>query len=341
MQGRGVAFAASVGLFGVSAAADSQGAASFDVLVNLADKRAVHLALTVPDGTSHRLQVDGDLGLNVRVWWGDARRVNISLVNTAATGATGVAGVTAAQSFHGGSIDRPTRADGEVLQVAFSVCGDRVISVVDRKPAMCGNLPPMAKADPVFPADCWWCLGPYEGMPATITSHERIAPVSEPGDPLTLTGRVLGPDGKPRAGIVVYAYHTGRDGIYPAPGVPRSDLSNFHGRLRGWARSDADGRYTFETIRPGSYPNSSNPQHIHMQVVEPGCAAYVIDELRFADDPMLQRLSATERSREEGGIGGPAVGTPRHKGKGWEVTRDIHLGEKVPGYTPCRASLPG
>ncbi len=75
MHGRAVAFAASVGLFGVSAAADSQGAANFDILVNLADQRAVHLALLVPDGTTHRLQVDGDLvpsasaGTGSFPWW--------------------------------------------------------------------------------------------------------------------------------------------------------------------------------------------------------------------------------------------------------------------------------
>ncbi len=35
------------------------------------------------------------------------------------------------------------------------------------------------------------------------------------------------------------------------------------------------------------------------------------------------------------GRGGPGIGTLRRKDKGWEVTRDIHLGEKIPGYEGC------
>jgi len=193
----------------------------------------------------------------------------------------------------------------------------------------------MAQPDRVFPADCAWCVGPYEGMPATITSHERIAPVSEPGEPLTITGRVLDADGKPRAGIIVYAYHADHTGIYPPAPVRRSDFSNSNGRLRGWVRSDAQGRFVFDTIRPANYPNTTIPQHVHMHVIEPGCSTYPIDEMWFTDDVMLQRLSAQDRANEARGIGGSAIVTPRRNGRGWEVTRDIHLGEKVPGYQPC------
>jgi protocatechuate 3,4-dioxygenase beta subunit len=319
-------FSIGFGFMGVARAAEPPGA-SFDVLINLADQRRVHLALTVPDGTTHQLQVDGDLAMKVRVWWGSIQRyASVTLVNTAGDAVRTLTG-----------IDKPTRPDGEILPLSISVCGDRFISVADSAPRMCSNLPPTAKPDRVFPANCLACTGPYEDMPATITSHERIAPASEPGEPLTVTGRVLGPDGQPRAGIIVYGYHTDWTGIYPPSDRIRSDASNFHGRLRGWVRSDAQGRYTFDTIWPASYPNSTMPQHIHLHVVEPGCSAYIIDEMLFSDDPMFQRLSTTDRERETPGIGGPGVVTPRKKGKRWEVTRDIHLGEKVPEYETCGA----
>jgi len=321
-----VALLSSVELFGGAHAAEPPGA-SFDIRVNLEDQRVVRLGLSVPDGTTHRLQVDGDLSLELRVWSPGERWVRAALINTAG-GAV----------HHLGEVNRATLPDGEVLSLSFSECGDRFITLSASTPGSCAGLPPMAKPDRVFPETCGYCTGPYEDMPAMtkITSHERIAPLSEPGEPLTLTGRVLGPDGQPRAGVIVYAYHTGRNGLYPPPDVARSDFSNFHGRLRGWARSDAQGRYTFDTIRPGNYPNSTIPQHIHMHVIEPGCATYVIDEVWFTDDPMFQRLSAAEREREAPGAGGPAVVTPQRKGSGWVATRDIHLGEKVPGYEPCR-----
>jgi protocatechuate 3,4-dioxygenase beta subunit len=315
----------SFGLLGTVWAADPA-SSSFDIRVNLTDQRVVQLALTVPDGTQHRLQVDGDLGVELQVRWIGRRQVKAVLVNTA-----------------GGAVHplselyRDLKPDGAPVQLSFSVCGDRVITLPDAAPGVCAALPPMAKPDRTFPASCRGCLGPYEGMPVTITSHARIAPPSEPGEPLTITGRVLGPDGQPRMGVIVYAYHTSRDGIYPPPERTRSDVSNFHGRLRGWARSDAQGRYTFDTVRPASYPNSTLPQHVHMHVIEPGCGTYIVDELWFSDDPMFQRMSAAERAQDSSGAGGPAVGTPRRKGQGWQVTRDIHLGENIPGYEGCPA----
>jgi len=313
-----------VGLLGVGTA--SPPGASFDIRVNLADQRVVHLALTVPDGTTHRLQVDGDLALELQVKWTGERRVNATLINTAGGTVRRLSGTNV-----------PTKPDGEVLQLGFSVCGDRLVSLTEALPYVCQALPPMAKPDRVFPADCRGCVGPYEDMPATITSHERIAPVSEPGEPLTITGRVSGPDGKPRAGVIVYAYHADHTGIYPPPPSRRSDFSNSHGRLRGWVRSDAQGRFVFDTIRPANYPNTTIPQHVHMHVIEPGCSTYPIDEMWFTDDVMFQRLNAQIRAEEARGTGGSGIVTPRRKGAGWEVTRDIHLGEKVPGYEPCPA----
>jgi hypothetical protein len=311
---------------GIAQASELPGA-SFDIRVKIGDQRLVHLALTVPDGTTHRLQVDGDLGLEVRVWWPDVRMVSASLINTAGGNVRRLA-----------SINKATKPDGEAMPLSFSVCGENFISLVDSTPGVCAALPPIAKVDRFYPTNCLWCSGPYEDIPRTITSQERIAPIMEPGESLIVTGQVIDSDGRPRADIIVYAYQTDRNGIYPPPNRVRSDHSNYHGRLRGWARSDAQGRYTFGTIRPGSYPNSDNPQHIHMHVIEPGCSTYTIDELLFADDRMLQKLSKADRERQSPGMGGSGVTTPRRKGKGWEVIRDIHLGEKVQGYEPCQVT---
>jgi len=152
-------------------------------------------------------------------------------------------------------------------------------------------------------------------------------------EPLLITGRVTGSDGRPRAGIIVYAYHTDRLGIYRPPVPPRSQASYDHGQLRGWARTDAEGRYTFETIRPGSYPHTKNPQHVHMHIIEPGCLTYFIKELQFSDDPVRKGMTEEELKDQEDA----AIETPRKTAKGWEVTRDIRLGENVKDYGPCSA----
>ncbi len=226
---------------------------------------------------------------------------------------------------------------------AFTVCPGRVIWLqsIPAQPASCADLPAMANPDPVAGGPCGDCKAPYEGMPATLSATARIAPLGEPGEPLVVTGRVFGADGKPRQGVIVYAYHTNAKGIYPAPDPPRSSYSNHHGRLRGWALTDARGRYTFQTIRPANYPNSTMAQHIHMHVIERGCATYFIDELLFTDDPMYQRMDPQEVAREGPGRGGKGITTPRRDASGtWHVVRDIHLGQNIQGYPGCSGTPP-
>lgn len=302
---------------------------SLDFRINIADQREVHLAATVPAGTSHRLQVEGDLSLDVRTtpMASGGQWVETVLVNTA-----------------GGANRRLMIADWPARQnelarvqwVSLSVCGERFISARDVAPGRCAELPPLAKPDRLY-GRCGLggnlCNGAYEGMPATITSYERLAPATEPGEPVKLSGRVLDAAGRPRGGIIIYAYQTDRNGIYP-PVLPlRSNASNMHGRLRAWARSDAQGRYSFDTIRPGSY--GGNPEHVHMHVIEPSCATYVIDDLMFTGDPNLERLTSQQRSDMMPGLGGSGLSTLRRKGEGWEVVRDIRLGAKIPDYEAC------
>lgn len=192
---------------------------------------------------------------------------------------------------------------------------------------------PAIAHEPVVGLPCENCEAVFVGLPASIPSRARIAPVGEPGEPMVITGRVVGEDGKPRADVIVYGYHTDARGIYRAPTVSLGLWPDRQGVLRGWARTDAQGQYSFETIRPASYPNRTIPAHVHMHVIEPGCATYYIDEILFTDDPLL---TAAKRSGKEG-RGGSGITTPTRTGGGntWRVVRDISLGRAVPGYPHC------
>jgi protocatechuate 3,4-dioxygenase beta subunit len=189
-----------------------------------------------------------------------------------------------------------------------------------------------ARQEPVVGLPCEDCEAVFQGLPASLSPTARLAPPGEPGAPMTITGLVLGADGAPRPGVVVYAYQTDAKGIYPPPAARTGGLSDRHGRLRGWAVSGADGRYTFETIRPGSYPSRDTPEHVHMHVIERGCATYYIDDVMFTDDPLL---TPSLRARQPG-RGGPAMVTPVQRDGRWRVTRDIRLGERIPGHPGCR-----
>ena len=116
--------------------------------------------------------------------------------------------------------------------------------------------------------------------PARVTSSERIAPLSEPGTPFVVKGVVVDPAGKPAAGVEILAYHTDRTGIYAAPGAADP------WRLKGWAVTDAQGRFEFHTIRPGEYPTEQVPSHVHFFLAT-SCCGRQIAEVMFDDDPMV------------------------------------------------------
>jgi protocatechuate 3,4-dioxygenase beta subunit len=137
-----------------------------------------------------------------------------------------------------------------------------------------------------------------ENPPATLASEARIAPESEPGEPLVITGTVFDGSGrKPVPGVVVFAYQTDAKGLYTPSGAARPP------RLRGWARTDADGRYTFNTIKPGPYPGGGVPAHVHFVLSGAGHPRQEAEELRFEGGEYVTAEIA-EASRRAGRFGG-------------------------------------
>jgi protocatechuate 3,4-dioxygenase beta subunit len=118
--------------------------------------------------------------------------------------------------------------------------------------------------------------------PAKAPSTGRVAPEGEPGQPLQVTGVVVGADGAPIGGASLYIYQTDHEGYYGVK--PVSDSAN--PRLKLFLRSDAKGGWSFETVRPGSYPNSQAPAHIHFEVSAPGRATKIF-EIVFEGDPFV------------------------------------------------------
>jgi protocatechuate 3,4-dioxygenase beta subunit len=133
-------------------------------------------------------------------------------------------------------------------------------------------------------ADLYNCEGCEAVGERPRNAHAAIVQLASPGEPgerMILTGRVLAADGAtPAAGVVIYAHHTNHAGLY-ANGSNETVWSRRHGRLRGWAVTGADGRYTFRTIKPAIYPDRSMPAHVHLFVGEPGRRPYYIDDVVF------------------------------------------------------------
>lgn len=145
-----------------------------------------------------------------------------------------------------------------------------------------------------------------------------IAARQEPGERLIVTGRVFGPDGVTAlAGASVYVYHTDVKGYY-SPGTN----DNRNPRLRGYLRTDAQGRYEFSTIKPGPYPNSRVPAHIHYVVTAAGYSERVF-EIVFEGDPLLDDNVRGETAREWSGFSLRRL--EKDKQGVWRCTQDIKL----------------
>jgi len=120
---------------------------------------------------------------------------------------------------------------------------------------------------------------------------------SEPGERLIVTGHVFDTDGvTPIPGASVYVYHTDLKGYY-SPG--KND--NRNPRLRGYMRTDSNGGYEFNTIKPGPYPNNRIPAHIHYVVNAPGFSERIF-EIVFEGDPNLDDRIRSEAAKEWSGF---------------------------------------
>jgi protocatechuate 3,4-dioxygenase beta subunit len=112
------------------------------------------------------------------------------------------------------------------------------------------------------------------------------------GERITVSGRLLGTDGRPIREALVEIWQANaagryrhRDDRWPAPLDP-----NFHGV--GRTVTDSDGRYEFLTIKPGPYPwgnhaNAWRPAHIHFSVFGRAFDERLVTQMYFPSDPLF------------------------------------------------------
>lgn len=178
--------------------------------------------------------------------------------------------------------------------------------------------------------------GPCEGCDAVfeygegVLSHQLTLPdFKETGSKIKISGTVYKPGGaEPANGVILYIHHTNQKGVYPKNGAEK-EWGKRHGYLRGWIKTNKDGHYELNTLIPGAYPRGSNPQHIHVMVLEPDGKYYYIEDFLFEGDPNLSKERKT-RSNPRGGSG--FVLNPVKEGGLLTATRDIILGKNIPGY---------
>ncbi|WP_192347465.1 intradiol ring-cleavage dioxygenase [Algoriphagus sp. Y33] len=177
--------------------------------------------------------------------------------------------------------------------------------------------------------------GGYEGCEAIFEfGDKKLSPVDtlplyfENKPKLEIIGSVFHKDGKtPAANVIIYIYHTNRKGEYQTCGNEKG-WAKRHGIIRGWVKTDKDGKYTFFTFRPGAYPTRDEPEHIHATIKEPGKTAYYLDDFVFEDDPIL----TLEMRRKMANRGGSGIMKPIQVHDMLTIRRDIILGQNIPDY---------
>jgi protocatechuate 3,4-dioxygenase beta subunit len=112
------------------------------------------------------------------------------------------------------------------------------------------------------------------------------------GERIIVAGRVTDEDGRPLRGAMVEVWQANASGRYHHP-RDQHDAPldpNFEGRARLF--TDAEGRYSFVSIKPGAYPwrnhaNAWRPIHIHFGLHGTGFGQRMITQMYFPGDPLL------------------------------------------------------
>lgn len=106
--------------------------------------------------------------------------------------------------------------------------------------------------------------GPFYPRGPRNRTHDLIVGTPR-ADILQLAGRVLSPDGEPRAGVLVDIWHADPQGRYKHPRDRGQDRLMEEFLYWGEAVTDDSGAFGFRTYVPGSY--AARPaRHIHYKV---------------------------------------------------------------------------
>ena len=178
--------------------------------------------------------------------------------------------------------------------------------------------------------------GPFENaefmyieMPDKINSVDTSACWTQKGQKLLITGTIFKLDGKtPAPNVILYYYHTDINGYYANKESLDQRVAR-HGYIRGWVKSDENGKYAIYTVRPAPYPNSDMPAHIHPAIKEPNIdKEYYIDEFVFDDDKLL----TGEKRRAMENRGGSGILRVLVSGDLQIAEHNIILGLNIPNY---------
>jgi len=127
------------------------------------------------------------------------------------------------------------------------------------------------------------------------------------GERIIVHGRVLDENARPVPGALLEFWQANAGGRYrhKRDGYLAPLDANFGGC--GRTITQADGAYSFRTIRPGPYPwpnggNDWRPAHIHFSVFGDGFAQRLITQMYFQGDPHIALCPIVQTIKDPGAI---------------------------------------
>ena len=124
------------------------------------------------------------------------------------------------------------------------------------------------------------------------------------GQVIRVTGRVIDEQGAPVEGVLVDIWQANTYGRYSHEDDPST--APLDPNFQGWGmvKTDADGRYSFTTIKPGSYRVESDwvrPPHIHFKISRRGYHE-LTTQMYFANEKLNEKdrllLAVDEKARK-------------------------------------------
>lgn len=202
------------------------------------------------------------------------------------------------------------------------------ISLITLSLAACGNSQ-IQSTPKLVGGPCEGCEAVFEYDTKALSPVDTLPDFFEVGQKIKLTGTIYQNDGKtPAKDVILYFYHTNQEGLYLNKNK-ESNWSERHGYIRGWIKTNVDGKYSIYTLKPGAYPGRSNPPHIHPTILEPNGKYYWVESYHFKGDPFLIENELNPKSPRGGSSG---LMTLTEEGNHWIAKRDYILGKNIPDY---------
>jgi hydroxyquinol 1,2-dioxygenase len=142
-------------------------------------------------------------------------------------------------------------------------------------------------------------LGPFWRADSPRTENGgSLLRSSTPGPSLFFKGWVRDQQGRPIEGAEVDVWHASPVGLYESQDPEQAEMN-----LRGKFTTDADGSFSFRTVKPAGYPipidgpvgdllnaqqrHNFRPAHLHFLIFKPGFKS-VTSQIYSDDDPVLE-----------------------------------------------------